>query len=189
MDYVLTFLKNCLVNQPDALCESVLRTVIEAGVESFEDLKYLDPEKDFLGILKPTRARKLKAKIDEAFSSEINTTKPEESNRYQLESPLLESPLENCVQVISRNSVFEILYNKIPKSAISKLERGECPTPAEKRQIVRTVVAELLETVPAPRKSQLEPNVKEIVGKCPRSFSDYMGGFVIVGGIPAYYAS
>ncbi|GBN02725.1 hypothetical protein AVEN_206633-1 [Araneus ventricosus] len=120
--------------------------------------------------------------------SEINTTKPEESNIYQLESTLLESPLENCVQVISRNSVFEIPYNKIPKSAISKLERGECPTPAERRQIVRIVVAELLETVPAPRKSQLEPIVKEIVRKYSRSFSDCIGGSVIGGGIPVCYA-
>ncbi|CAL1284127.1 unnamed protein product, partial [Larinioides sclopetarius] len=39
------------------------------GVESFEDLKYLDPEKDFMGILKSIQARKLKARIDEAFSS------------------------------------------------------------------------------------------------------------------------
>ncbi|GBN38572.1 hypothetical protein AVEN_132325-1 [Araneus ventricosus] len=121
-------------------------------------MEYLDPEKDFLGILKPIQAMKLKAKIDEAFSSQINTTKSEESNRSLLESPLdpywnhplLEYPLENCVQVISRNSVFEILYNKIPKSAISKLERGERPTPAERRQIVRIVVAEVFETVPTP---------------------------------------
>ncbi|GBN27001.1 hypothetical protein AVEN_38527-1 [Araneus ventricosus] len=199
MDSVLTFLKNCLANQPDALYESVLRTVNEAGVESFEDLNYLDPEKDFLGILKPIQARKLKAEIDEAFSSEINTTKPEESNIYQLESPLLESPLENFLQVISRNSVFEIPYNKIPKSAISKLEKGECPTPAERRQIVRIVVAELFETVPAVaelfetvpalRKSQLEPIVKEIVGNYSRSFSDCIGGSIIGGGIPACYVS
>ncbi|GBM73231.1 hypothetical protein AVEN_84501-1, partial [Araneus ventricosus] len=89
---VQTFLKDCLANQPDALYESVLRTVTKAGVESFEDLKYLDPEKDFLGILKPIQARKLKAKIDEAFSSEINTTKPEESNRSLLESPRIGIP-------------------------------------------------------------------------------------------------
>ncbi|GBN17216.1 hypothetical protein AVEN_87595-1 [Araneus ventricosus] len=94
----------------------------------------------------------------------------------------MESPLENCVQVISKNSVFEIPYNKIPKSAISKLERGERPTPAERRQIVRIVVAELLETVPTPRQSQLEPIAKEIVGKYPRSFSDYIGDSVIGGG-------
>ncbi|GBM44253.1 hypothetical protein AVEN_23313-1 [Araneus ventricosus] len=55
--------------------ERILRTVIEAGLESFEDLKYLDPEKDFLRILKPTRARKLKAKIDESFSSAENAGK------------------------------------------------------------------------------------------------------------------
>ncbi|GBN84868.1 hypothetical protein AVEN_159982-1 [Araneus ventricosus] len=86
MDSVQTFPKDCLANQPDALYENVLRIVIEAGVESFEDTKYLDPEKDFSGILKPIQARKLKAKIDEAFSSEINTTKLEESNRSLLES-------------------------------------------------------------------------------------------------------
>ncbi|GBO35886.1 hypothetical protein AVEN_210123-1, partial [Araneus ventricosus] len=92
------------------------------------------------------------------------------------------SPLENCVQVISRNSAFEIPYSKIPRSAVTRLERGERPTPAERRQIVRIVVAELLETVPAPRKSQLELIAKEIVGKYPRSFSDYIGDSVIGGG-------
>ncbi|GBO19475.1 hypothetical protein AVEN_70730-1 [Araneus ventricosus] len=74
------------------------------------------------------------------------------------------------------------LFCKIPRSAIGKLERGERPTPAERRQIVRIVVAELLETVPAPQKSQLEPIAKEIVGKYPRSFFDYIGDSVIGGG-------
>ncbi|CAL1288366.1 unnamed protein product [Larinioides sclopetarius] len=69
MDSVQTFLKDCLMQQCDAVYENVLKTCTEAGVESFEDLKYLDPEKDFMGILKSIQARKLKARIDEVFSS------------------------------------------------------------------------------------------------------------------------
>ncbi|GBM70482.1 hypothetical protein AVEN_41617-1 [Araneus ventricosus] len=91
----------------------------------------------------------------------------------------LDALYESVLRTVTKAGVesFEDL-----KSAISKLERGERPTPAERRQIVRIVVAELLETVPAPRKSQLEPIAKEIVGKYPRPFSDYTGDFVIGGG-------
>ncbi|CAL1299230.1 unnamed protein product [Larinioides sclopetarius] len=93
-----------------------------------------------MGILKLIHARKLKARIDEAFSSQINTTKPEECCSNSVQKPSLAASqtessvdsLENSIPVIGRNSVFEVPYGKFPKSALKKLEKAERPTPAER---------------------------------------------------------
>lgn len=69
----------------------------------------------------------------------------------------------------------DIPFQRFPKALRTRLEKGQRPTATERREMVRIVVAAVMEHIPVPRKKHMEAVAMAIVKQYPLSFQDIIG--------------
>lgn len=69
----------------------------------------------------------------------------------------------------------QIPFYRFPKILLNRLEKGERPSPAERREAVRIIVAGVMEHIHSPMIRHLEAVAMEIVRRYPESFKDTIG--------------
>ncbi|RXN33042.1 hypothetical protein ROHU_004411 [Labeo rohita] len=153
----------------------VLETLQSLGVETLEDLKYVQ-EPDLVNILRPIEARKLIARIN-ALCADNSNSPPSTSSSSESSTPHRPSPVDN-----NWHFNFEIPWSKMPSEITRKLKNKERPTGRERRELIRLMVAEILTICPSPGKKHLSEISRKIVSTYPQSFRDVIEDQVVGSG-------
>lgn len=74
---------------------------------------------------------------------------------------------------------FEIPWNKMPSNTRKLLDTGKRPSPSERREIIRIVVAEILTVCKKPGKRHITEIARNMVIRYPKSFQDEIEGQVV----------
>ena len=154
---------------------NVVDTLQSLGVESWADLKHLEPN-DFAGSLKLVQAKKLinswVLDTDEASSSLSSTVPVSHAS----------TSLESCSSLEEWDYNFVVPWDSFPKSLRSACEQEERPLHRDRLEMVRILVDKVKEVAQAPQKRNWERIANKIVSKYPASFKDEVGGLTLGNG-------
>ncbi|TWW78169.1 uncharacterized protein LOC130533951 [Takifugu flavidus] len=155
------------------------------GIETSDDFKFIE-EADLLSALRPIQARKLLA----AWKLRCETPETSSSSAVaSLEPPLFsESISPRSSSSTSSNygqspnidwvDSFEIPWHKLPEQLTQSLERGKCPTPRMRREMIRIVVAEMMKKHSLITKRSTTEVAKKMLAKYPKSLQDIEGDVI-----------
>uniref|UniRef100_A0A087X525 Uncharacterized protein n=1 Tax=Poecilia formosa TaxID=48698 RepID=A0A087X525_POEFO len=186
--------------------EKLVSTLVTSGVESAEDLKYIQQE-DIKDLLSVVQQRKLL----ETFKRETNTValdleitsspspalpffRPSSASTSSLSSipPISPQPsalhlvfCQNEQQNLSQpwTEDFQVPWNKMPLEIQTAISEGKRPRPDKRRQMIRILADEVQKYEANPTRSQCLTICQKITRQYPGSFADMTPcGKLIAGG-------
>ncbi|XP_069395202.1 uncharacterized protein [Paralichthys olivaceus] len=209
-DEIKVIILKTLPNLSEDTKKQIITALEISGVESTEDLKYVqqDDLKDLLPVIQ-------QRKLLEAFKMEFTTVTldpqvlPDDSTHTSLTS--LSSPLPrsssslSCISSLSSSSepstpctshsprqsantsskwhqTFEVPWDKMPEEVQSAIADSKRPAPDKRRQMIRILADEMRKYEVNPTRSECLVICQKIVKQYPRSFADMTTGGVIVAG-------
>ncbi|XP_014829395.1 PREDICTED: uncharacterized protein LOC106907987 [Poecilia mexicana] len=204
-------IKDIMIKTLPNLCEDtqkkLVSTLVISGVQSAEDLKYIQQE-DIKNLLPVVQQRKLL----ESFKQETNTdildmefsspspalpfSSPPCSSTSSLSSipPISEQPsalktplmlCQNEQQNVSWSwpEDFQVSWNKMPLEIQTAIAKGKRPPPDKRRQMIRILADEMQKYEANPTRSQCLTVCQKITRQYPDSFADMTpSGKLIAGG-------
>ncbi|XP_071854911.1 uncharacterized protein [Apostichopus japonicus] len=179
-------ISDALPSLPLALANGVLDQLVDVGVESVGDLRFVT--EDDLSMLKPIQRRRL---ID-AWSTAGEDTAPENvlsegEETVDLDTSTLST--ESTPDIHTQPSrdqcagnwadTFEVHWSKMSKNLNNCLKKKKRPAPRERREMIRVICDDIFKLDESPGRKNLVTVAKKVVSAYPASFRDDIGGEVI----------
>ncbi|XP_064477903.1 uncharacterized protein LOC135391542 isoform X1 [Ornithodoros turicata] len=187
MDIVELEVSTALPALSDQEVSTVLAKLKEIGVQTGEDLRFLE-EPDLRGVLKPIQIRRFLSTVKRGDGSV-----PESGSSFSTTPPCT-SPLQvpsvpdtqqhQCESKASNVDPnwpvnFQVCWESMPPQLISALKKKERPSSRLRREMVRLVVDQARAMCERPLKKHYEIIARRIVGQYPASFQDAFEGTVV----------
>ncbi|KAF4112985.1 hypothetical protein G5714_005530 [Onychostoma macrolepis] len=155
--------------------EQLLQRLLSWGVESTDDLKYVEgaPGVDLSDLLPPIQIRKLLDSFmragEQNQSGDVPPTMPSSTVTLDTISP----PSLSSTTAVTWPESFQVPWNQMPSELRSAVANGKRPLPPDRRKMIRIIVDEIRKHEKNPSKAQCLAVALKIVKKYPKSFSDF----------------
>ncbi|XP_051773812.1 uncharacterized protein LOC127525356 [Ctenopharyngodon idella] len=157
--------------------EQLLQRLFSWGVESTDDLKYVEgaPGVDLSDLLPPIQIRKLldsfKRAGEQNPSADVPATIPPPSSTVTLDT--ISPPSLSSTPAVTWPESFQVPWNQMPSELRSAIANGKRPLPADRRKMICIIVNEIRKHEKNPSKAQCLAVALKIVKQYPKSFSDF----------------
>ncbi|XP_056596264.1 uncharacterized protein LOC130440029 isoform X2 [Triplophysa dalaica] len=160
--------------------EQLLQRLLSWGVESKDDLKYVEgaPGVDLSDLLPPIQIRKLLDRFKQAGEQNLAGTNvspviPPPSSTATLD---IGPPSPSSATPVTWHESFQIPWDQMPSKLRSAVANGKRPLPSDRRKMIRIIVDEIRKYEKNPSKAQCHAVAAKMVKHYPKSFSDFDDG-------------
>uniref|UniRef100_A0A087YA28 Zinc finger protein 568-like n=1 Tax=Poecilia formosa TaxID=48698 RepID=A0A087YA28_POEFO len=192
--------REVFANYPTAVSNQkycLVSTLVISGVQSAEDLKYIQPE-DIKNLLPVVQQRKLLESFKQgkqpylildvadppcSSTSSLSSIPPISEQPSALKTPLMLCQNEQQNVSWSWPEDFQVSWNKMPLEIQTAIAKGKRPPPDKRRQMIRILADEMQKYEANPTRSQCLTVCQKITRQYPDSFADMTpSGKLIAGG-------
>uniref|UniRef100_A0A3P8RVF0 Uncharacterized protein n=1 Tax=Amphiprion percula TaxID=161767 RepID=A0A3P8RVF0_AMPPE len=173
----------------------IISVLESSGVESVEDLKYVEQDdiRDLLPVVQQRKLLEAFKTVDPADTSLSSHSSPLPcssssplsclSSSSQASSPsTLSRPSQSTTVSSKWHETFSVPWEKMPEEVQSAIANSRRPTPDKRRQMVRILADEMRKYEANPTRSTCLVICRDIVKQYPSSFADMTPDGIVIGG-------